>query len=371
MKIIIVYASSGAGHLKAAQAIFGYLKQHCPSADIRIIDILDKSSFFFKANYSQGYLFLVKHALFLWGLSFWITAFRPLRIITRPIARFLNQLNTNPFVHYLIDEQPDCIISTHFLPPEVAASLKKRKKISSRLITVITDFGVHPYWITDSVDVYLVASDFTKEKLMREGIKEDKIRVSGIPVDAKLLQLENKEIICAKLNIRADLFTILISTGSFGIGPIEKIVGLLHNDAQLLVVCARNQKLRLRLEKLNYPGVKVFGFVDNMPELMSISNLMITKPGGLSIAEILIRELVPLFIYPIPGQEMENVRVLEYYGAGISISRLSAIKNTVLRLKANPGEIEKFKARIRELKKPQVLEEISNVVCKDSVGSCC
>ncbi len=371
MKIIIVHASAGAGHLKAAQAIFDYLKQHCPAADIRIIDILDKSSFFFKVNYSKGYLFLVKHALFLWGLSFWITAFKPLRSLTRPIARALNRLNTQPFAQYLIEEQPDYIISTHFLPPEIAAYLKKKKKINSRLFTVITDFGVHPYWITDPVDIYLVASDFTKAELMREGIKENKIKVTGIPVDVKLLQAENKQLLCEKLNIRSDKFTVLVSTGSFGLGPIEEIVRLLHNDAELLVVCARNEKLRIKLLKLNYPGVKVFGFVDNMPELMSVSSLMITKPGGLSIAEILIRELVPLFICPIPGQEMENVRALEHYGAGISISSVSAIRDTVLRFKANPEELEKFKVKIRELKKPQVLEEICNVVCKNSIGPGC
>jgi processive 1,2-diacylglycerol beta-glucosyltransferase len=371
MKIIIVHASAGAGHFKAAQAIYNYFKEHCPQFDIRLVDILEKSDYFFRISYSRGYLFLICHAVILWKLSFWVTKARPLRRLTRPIARILNQLNTKEFSNYLISEQADYIISTHFLPPEIAASLKNKQKINSKLITVITDFGVHPYWLSSPIDTYVVASDYTRQQLISEGVREAKIRVLGIPVDVKFLKAEDKNTLCAKFNILADKFTILISTGSFGIGPIEEIVRLIHHDAQVLVVCARNQSLKLRLEQKAYTNVKVFGFVENMSELMAVADLMITKPGGLTIAEILVRELVPVFICPIPGQEMENAKALEYFGASLSVNSPNDIKSIILDFKEHPRKIEELKSRIRKISKPRALGDLCDVVCKNSTGPCC
>lgn len=371
MKIIVTYASAGAGHYKAARAIYGYFKEHCQQTSLEIIDILEKCLPLLRFSYTRGYLFLVKHGLFIWQFSFLITAFRPLRIFNRPIARIINRLSTKAFAEYLIQEQPDYIISTHFLPSEIAACLKKQKKINSRIITVITDFGVHPYWISEPVDNYIAASEYTKKLLISEHIEESKIRALGIPVDEKLLQPYDKNILCAKFKIQPDKFTVLISTGSFGIGPIEEIVRLLHNDVQILVVCARNKKLKLRLQRLVYSNVSIFGFIDNMPELMAISDLIITKPGGLTIAEILAMELVPILICPIPGQEMENARVIEHFGAGQGAGSLADIKNLVLDFKAHPNKIRQIKENIRKIKKPQALEELYNVVCKNSGGPGC
>ncbi|TRZ95041.1 hypothetical protein D4R78_04945 [bacterium] len=371
MKIIIVHASAGAGHFKAAQAIYNYFKEHCPQSDIQLIDILEKCAYFFRISYSWGYSILIRHASILWKLSFWVTKVRPLRRLTRPLARILNQLNTKEFSEYLISEQPDYIISTHFLPPEIAASLKNKQKINSKLITVITDFGVHPYWLSSPIDTYVVASDYTKQQLISEGVRDDKIKVLGIPVDAKFLKAEDKNTLCAKFNIIADKFTVLISTGSFGFGPIEEIARIIHNDAQVLVVCARNRSLKLRLEQKAYTNVKVFGFIENMSELMAAADLMISKPGGLTIAEILIRELVPVFVCPIPGQEMENAKALEYFGAGLSLNSLHDIRSMILDFKEHPRKLEEIKSRIRLIRKPRALEDLYDVVCKNSSGPCC
>jgi processive 1,2-diacylglycerol beta-glucosyltransferase len=157
-------------------------------------------------------------------------------------------------------------------------------------------------------------------------------------------------------------------TGSFGIGPMEKIVEALHKDVQLLVVCAKNDKLAMKLSQRNFPGVKVFGFVDNADELMAVSDLIITKPGGLSTSEILVMELAPIFICAIPGQEMGNVRALASSGIGIELGNVDRIKKAVLEYKEHPEKLFTIKERIRGVRKPDAAEEICNVVCQGSGG---
>lgn len=362
LKVLIVYASAGAGHFKAAEAAYSYFKEKCKDIDAEIIDVLNEANPLFRFNYSWGYTHLITSAPLLWQLAFWVTYNKPLRFITRPVASIINRLNTKDFAGILIQKNPDYIISTHFLPSEIAALLKKEKKINSKLITVITDFQVHPFWVEPETDVYIVASGFTKKLLISEGISEDKIRESGIPIHSKFLEEQNKEILCEKLGIANNKFTVLIVTGSFGMGPIQEIIGMLYKDTQILVVCAKNKELYERLKEKNYPDVLVFGFIDNMQELMAVSDVIVTKPGGLSISELLSLELAPVFISPIPGQETSNIEALKSYGVGISAKDANELQKIVLDYKEHPEKLTSIKENIKKIKKPNATQELCNVV---------
>ncbi|MCM8780195.1 MAG: hypothetical protein NC914_03505, partial [Candidatus Omnitrophica bacterium] len=315
-----------------------------------LIDILDKTSPVFSISYVWGYSFLVNYAIFLWRFFFWLTSLKLLRKPIRKIATLFNRMNSKEFMHFLCRENPHAIISTHFLPSEVAAALKFNRKIDSKVITVVTDFAVHPFWVSPGIDKYVVATEYTKHKLINEGVSEKAIEVLGIPVHPKFLVRYEKSSLCVKLNIERNKFTILIVTGSFGIGPIEEIVELLRNQAQILVVCAKNRALYNKLKVKNYAGVYVYGFIDNIEELMAVSDIIITKPGGSSIAEILNMELVPIFIHPIPGQETENIKAMSYYGIGSYARGLRDIAEAVDYYKNNPSGISAVKCKIRELK---------------------
>lgn len=371
MKIFIVYASVGSGHFKAAEAIYNCLKQNNKILEIKLIDVLKISNFLFVNIYTYGYTFLVNYALWLWLLAFYTTCAKPLCPVTGNIHSIINRLNTKRFIDLLIRENPDIIISTHFLPSNISASLKKSKKINSKIITVITDFGVHPFWISQAVDIYVVASSFTEEQLVLEGVKKESIKVTGIPIDSKFLKQYDKGILCRNLNIEQDEFTVLIVTGSFGIGPIEEIIDLLRADVQILVVCAKNKSLFLRLKNKNYPKVRIFGFVDNIEELMAVSSVIITKPGGLTISELLAMELIPIFISAIPGQETENVSALARFNIGSILENTRDIKETVLDYKANPDKLNKIKENIRKIKKPFAAQELCDVVCEGSFWDSC
>jgi processive 1,2-diacylglycerol beta-glucosyltransferase len=362
MKVVVTYASCGTGHFKAAQAICNCLKKDYPSFNICLVDILEKTNPFFGLFYRRSYSFLVNKAIFLWRIVFWVTNLKHLCHIAKFIGEILNRFNAANFIRFIAKEKPDFIISTHFLPSELSGTLRKSGRIKSRIISVITDFDVHPYWVSEGIDLYVVASDYTKEKLLLHGVLPEAIKVFGIPVDPRFLQTYAKEEVCLRLGIKKDKFTVLIMTGSFGIGPIEEIVEILHKDLQLLVVCALNKSLYARLKK-NYPSdIKVFGFVDNVAELMAASDVIIAKPGGLSISEILAMELVPIFISAIPGQETANVQMLRSCGVGLSPAGIKELREAVLDYSAHPEKLSEIKERMRRIKKPNALEDICHVI---------
>lgn len=361
VKTIILYASAGAGHRKAAEALFNYYNKQ--SQNVQFIDALDKTNFLFKHIYIQGYLFMITHAIWIWKFLFWITSLKIVRRLIRPIIVFFNLINSRKLVNFLISEQPDVIISTHFLPPEIAGYLKKISRIKSKLITVITDFGAHPFWITKETDIYITASEFTKTQLAQEGINTDRIKTLGIPIDEKFIKVFNKELLLKKLGLLPDKFTVLITTGSFGIGPVEKIVALLYKEAQTVVVCAKNKKLYAKLVSKNYPDVRVYGFIDNIEELMAVSDIVIAKPGGLTISEILAMELAPIFISPIPGQETNNMAVLKSYGIGELAHSSNDVFEYVIEYKKNTDKLNKIKKEIRKINQPFAAREIYNALC--------
>lgn len=363
MKILITYASAGSGHRQAAEAIYNYLRENRKTAELQIIDALDKTNPLFKNIYSYGYFLLVNRALWAWRIGFWLTLIKSLRPVNRALIFIINLLSAKKFAEFLSQENPDYIITTHFFPSEISSYLKKAHKINSKLITVITDFGVHPFWISEMVDIYITALPFTKEQLIRQGVGESQVRQFGIPVHPKFLEKYEKNILAKKLGIEQNKFTVLLTTGSFGIGPIEALVNLLYKDAQVLVVCARNKRLYAQLKYKNYPNVKIFGFIGYIQELMAVSDIIICKPGGLTISEALTMELAPIFISPIPGQEAENIKVLKKYGIGQYARRIKDVRDIVLDYQAHPEKLKKIKENIKAAKKPYAVKDIANVIC--------
>lgn len=363
MKVLITYVSAGAGHRRVAEAVYNYLKNNRPDLSLELVDLLPSADPFFRFCYHRGYPFLVHYANWLWGFFFWMTKVWLTRWIFRKSSLIINYFSCRKFTDYLVREEFDFIISTHFLNSELAANLKLKNKIKAKVITIITDFGVHPFWISCGTDLYIVASKATKDKLLAQGVEELKIKDSGIPFAPDFTRNQDRGQLAAKLGIKANMFTVLIMTGSFGSGPLEEIAASLCGQAQVLVVCAKNKKLFCRLRKRNLENVKVFGFVDNAQELMAVSDIIITKPGGSSIVEFLNMELFPIFISAIPGQEQENIRVLAGYGVGCALKDVKRIKELIIKLKKNPQKLRTLRNNTGQAAKPLACQEIASVIC--------
>jgi processive 1,2-diacylglycerol beta-glucosyltransferase len=364
MKIIIVYASAGSGHMKAAEALHSYFISTHPDIDIRVVDILDKTNIPFKTAYSNGYNILVAYFPWLWSFFFFLTAAPGLRVLARFLTFPFDFLNTFRFRYYLAGENPDVVISTHFLSSRMAAFLKKHRRIGSVLVTVVTDFGVHPFWVQSHTDTYIAASVHTRDELIAQGVDGSHIQVFGIPTAQKFSRAIDKKTAREKHGIPSAEFSVLLITGSFGIGPLERIAEFLSLDVQVLVVCARNHRLYRRLIARGLANVKGFGFVDFVDDLMAASDLIITKPGGLTVSETLNMELPPFFISAIYGQETENARFISGVRAGVVITRTSGIHDIVFEFKNHPEKLQVLKQNIARIRKPFASRDVCEYVLK-------
>ena len=200
MKILFIHASAGAGHFKAAEALYGGVKK-LNRHDVVFVDALDYSSPFFKKLYTGTYFFLISKMPRLWGWCFGVLDIACLQPLVRFVRRVYNGLNTRKLHQFLCDEQFDYIFSTHFLSTEVSCALKRSGKIASRVVTIITDYDVHKIWLADGVDHYVVATDWTKGKLRNLGVDENRILACGIPTDQKFSVVADTNALKMKLGL--------------------------------------------------------------------------------------------------------------------------------------------------------------------------
>jgi len=360
MKILITHASAGAGHRKAAEALYVYLRENTPH-HVTLADALDHASPLYKKFYAGSYSFLITHIPMIWGMVFALIDIALFQPFIRFFRRLVNSVNLPKFHAYLIEQQFDYIFSTHFLPNEVSAALKRQGKIGSRIVSVITDFDVHRIWLADGISVYAVACSYTKEKLKFLGVLERNVLVSGIPSDKKFSRVHDVQALKKKFGLNRDEFTVLIATGSFGIGPIEAIVHALK-DFQLIVICGHNKKLYERLKSSAGEKVFVNGLVDNMDEMMAVADCMVTKPGGLSITEALVSQLPMVFFNAIPGQEAHNIRVLKKYGIGVGPCSVPEIVKALNELRASKDSHRTAINKLKELAKAQAVKDIASLI---------
>lgn len=360
MKILIVHATAGAGHSKAAEAIFNGIKKHT-SYDVRCVDILDYTSPFYKKLYPQVYTLLISKFSWAWGFFFWIADIPVLLPLIQLIRRFSNGHSAKAFHVFLENENFDYIFTTHFFSNEIVSALKEQKKITSKLVCVVTDYDVHSIWLAKNVDCYAVACAYTKEKLKSFGVPERKISITGIPTDEKFSASYDRAALRTKLGLDPALFTVLVATGSFGMGPIEEIISYLQG-IQTVVICGHNQKLVDKISSQKNKKVKACGFVNNMHEYMMASDVLITKPGGLSISEALVVGLPLIFFSAIPGQETGNVKVLKTFGVGMSGLKIYEIAQEIKTFCASQEYLQDAKDKVKKIARPNSVCDIIKLV---------
>ncbi len=357
MKILVIHATAGAGHKKAAEAIFHGLEAQ-GGLDVRLVDALDYTNPFFKKTYPLFYVFLVTRLPWIWGLFFALLDIPWMQPLVHRCRRLYNGFNAQALQKFLIQEQFDGVITTHFLSAEVCAYLKRFGAIKSKIICVVTDFDAHRIWVNKGVDIYTAACEYTKNKLIALGVSPEVIFTTGIPTDAKFALEPDKFALKKKLGLQDGVLTILIATGSFGMGPIAELMGLLERY-QLLIVCGHNRGLYERLKSKARKNAHILGLVDNMDELMAVSDVMVTKPGGLSIAEALVKRLPMIFFSAIPGQETNNIKVLSTYEVvSPTQSSLPQISQTIHEWDSNPKDLDALRVRLSELSKPNAVADI-------------
>jgi len=358
-RVLVLSASAGAGHLRAAEAIEKAISHRGLASEIQHVDILKYTNQVFRHFYSRAYIDLVNKAPEVLG---WLYDYLDESGKNDPIRLAFDRLNANPFIRYLDRYRPDVAICTHFLPSEIISSLKGEGKVQVLNAVVVTDFDVHAMWLCRHVEQYFVALEETKAHLKAIGVPEALITTSGIPIDPVFAKPKDKRAMRHKHGLD-DRFTILVSAGGFGVGPVEHLVqaiSRLSHPAQVVVVCGRNEALRAKLSEKSRKLAKhssvsftPFGFTTDMDELMAASDLYVGKPGGLTTSEALAKSLPMVVINPIPGQEERNSDHLLEEGVAIRCNNLPALAYKIDRLISTPGMLSQMSENARVMAKPQ------------------
>lgn len=368
MKVVVTHVPAGSGHEKAAEAVSIALRQISPGTEIVLLNALDGMSAWYQWSFTQGYLDLIHRHPKLWGLAYHLLDLRGLAWAAYRLHRLSNALHGKILEEILLRRKPDVVVGTHFFPMEVAAYLKRKRRLHARLITVLTDFLPHSVWISPCIDTYVVGSPISRQALLARGIPAERIQVLGIPINPKFSLPLNRSEIQTRLGLRPDRPTLLFCSGGFGTGPVAEFLLALarvQDLLQVLVVTGKNSALLRRLERLRekipHP-VKLYGFVDNMEELMTASDLLVTKPGGLSCAEAMAKGLPLLLVSPIPGQETRNARLLEQHGIAVQARSLKEFPTLVEQLLGDPGRRQEMARRGKAASFPDAASSVARWV---------
>lgn len=355
-RILILSASVGAGHLRAAQAVELALRQLAPGATVQNIDVLTMTNAAFRRLYGKFYLDLVQRAPHVLGYFY--------DLLDKPVSKqrksdrlryAIEKANLGPLLRFLAENPWDLIINTHFLPAEIIAHLRSKQKLKTPQFTVTTDFETHRLWVNLPCDRFFTATQEGAMNLVHWGVPEGDIQVTGIPIHPVFAQPKLRELCLKKHDLKGDRPVVLQLAGGFGVGPVEQqLQGVLAvaKPLEVIVVAGRNEALRRRLQSIRAPArhrLTVVGFTDQIDEWMAAADLVISKPGGLTTSETLARGVPMAIMNPIPGQESRNSDYLLENGAAIKINNISTMTYKITNLLDNRKQLRSLQRNAKRL----------------------
>ena len=361
-KILILSASVGGGHLRAAEAMELALRQAAPDAAIRNIDVLTLANRAFRRIYGKGYLDFAVRAPHFLGYVYDLLdrpkdkegEFEPDRLRVA-----LEKLNMQPFLRLLKSETWDIVVNTHFLPAEIIASLRSSGRISVPQVTVTTDFMTHRLWVQEPCEHYFAATAEGAVYLSSWGVHRERISVTGIPIHPVFCRRKRHSECLKAQGLRGDRPIVLLLSGGFGVGPIEQLFQATLTVAapiDVVVVCGRNEELAQKLAQRQPPKrhrVTILGYTTDIDELMAVADVVISKPGGLTSAEVLARGSVLAIVNPIPGQESRNSDYLLENGAAVKIGPVATLAYKIDTLLNDRQRLARLKTNARRLGRPR------------------
>jgi processive 1,2-diacylglycerol beta-glucosyltransferase len=366
MKVLLLTAATGGGHVKAAEALVECLSRKHPEWESVTADSLKCISPLVDRLVVGAYLGTVKNTPGQYGMLYDLSERD--RGITDLTMTF-NKLLSYRLISFIDSCRPSVIVCTHTFPLQMLSSLKCRHKVNIPVIGIVTDFVSHLFWKLDGIDALVVSHRHIKEDMMKIGIPGKIIHTCGIPVSAAFHEKLGRRQILDELGLE-EKPTLLVMGGSLGMGQVKSIFASLlkcRRDLQLIAVTGWNEKLKSQLEELSQntsKNIRIIGYTNQINKLMDISDMIITKPGGVTISEALVKKLPILLIPPIPGQEERNARFLEGKGAAVRLPICEDTENFLCRLLDNPLKLNHMKEMAGKLARPDAGGDILKLVEK-------
>lgn len=384
-KLLILSVSAGNGHVRAAQALAATAQSLAPPCTAVHIDAMAHVAAGFRKVYTDWYIQLVNRAPELWSYLHQRTDVTPHHAPSQRLRRGIERLSTGALVREIRREKPDAVICTHFLPAELLMRERNRGRIDYPVWLQITDYDLHNMWLVPGMTGYLAATEEVAFRLRARGVPAERIHVTGIPVmpafsepDAPALA---RDACVAGLGLDPSRPVLLMVSGGAGVGDlpsmVERVLGMggpdgKPNDFQVIAVAGRNVEAHGKLEALarRHPGrVAAIGFTNEMHRMMAAADLVVTKPGGLTVSECLALGKPMLLISPIPGQEEHNAGFLMEEGAAWLAYDAIGLDYKVARLMADPAKLSAMAARSRALGKPQAARSVLRHVLQTATGT--
>ena len=387
-KVLIMSASTGGGHNRAARAIKEELESRTidnMSIECEIVDSLKLVNNTMDKVISRGY---EKSALYTPKAYGSVYRFSETTIASK------NEFKTNPltslmarkFKHLLNESTPDLIIGTHPFPMIALSTLKKNNNIHSLsrsesfykstkvdippMISVLTDYTTHSTWIQNEIDYYIVGHEYVKELLVYEGVDSEKVKAFGIPVEKSFLSHRDRETVLTELGLSPEKLTVLLMGGSFGAGNIKETLEdliAIDRDFQVLVITGRNEHLKDKLSKMldstiHNKNICLLGYTNKMNDILASIDVLISKPGGLTTTEALLNDVPMIVPYFIPGQEEENLDFLTNCGAALRTTKKYSLPVLLKVLIDDPSRLDNLRKNIKSIRKFDSAVNISNLV---------
>lgn len=387
-KVLIMSASTGGGHNRAARAIKEELESRTidnMSIECDIVDSLKLVNNTMDKVISRGY---EKSALYTPKAYGSVYRFSETTIASK------NEFKTNPltslmarkFKHLLNESTPDLIIGTHPFPMIALSTLKKNNNIHSLsrsesfykstkvdippMISVLTDYTTHSTWIQNEIDYYIVGHEYVKELLVYEGVDSEKVKAFGIPVEKSFLSHRDRETVLTELGLSPEKLTVLLMGGSFGAGNIKETLEdliAIDRDFQILVITGRNEHLKDKLSKMldstiHNKNICLLGYTNKMNDILASIDVLISKPGGLTTTEALLNDVPMIVPYFIPGQEEENLDFLTNCGAALRTTKKYSLPVLLKVLIDDPSRLDNLRKNIKSIRKFDSAVNISNLV---------
>ncbi len=366
MRILLLTAATGGGHLRAAHAVEQYIRNNT-DYEVSTVDTLKAVGRLLDKTVCDSYLFMAKKAPALFGRLYKKT--NKQNHFSNLVPR-LTGLFSNTLLPTIAEYEPDVIITTHPFATEMVADLKKDGLIKAPLICIITDYGAHRAYIADQVDAYVVASEDMLPELRAFGVEAEKVHPFGIPVHDVFFSQSDKSKTLRELKLDPDLPTLLFMAGSFGVSNIIKLYRSLEAaDAriQIIVITGKNKKLYETFEKELAVGTRIptrlIFFTDEVEKYMQASDLLVTKPGGLTVSEALACGLPMAVFDAIPGQEEDNAEFLATHDMCLRLRKDSDFAEEISSLLREKERLQSMRENCQGFDKSQSIPNMLALIC--------
>ena len=365
MRILILSAATGGGHMRAAHALEEAIRRKSPETEVRVVDFLKEISPILYKTICDGYHFLATKTPKVFGKLYQKT--NEETPFSQIVPKF-NSLFCQKLVPLMEEFRPDVVVTTHPFATEMISRLKEKGALFAPLICIMTDYGPHKAWFADRVDAYIVSAQDMVEEMVMMGVDRNKIFPFGIPVHGVFFYKEDKNKLQQELGLTPGLPTILIMAGSFGVTNIAKIyrsIAVIDMPFQMIVITGRNKRLYDYFSEIipeSPKKTKLVFFTNEVEKYMHASDLIITKPGGLTVSEALACN-IPLAVFDaIPGQEEDNANFLLQHEMAIRIQKGEDCADSIRALLQDHERLEKMRSSCASFDKSQSPTNILSLI---------